>query len=339
MAGAEFSAEQVAAAVRDHRLLSMEVEMTHRCNLRCVYCYADAGAPLPNEMSREDILRGIDQGIRLGARKIVILGGGEPCLYPHLRELIDHMHRAKVDIELFSNGTLMTRSLAEYLFERRVAVVVKRNALDPAVQDRLAGVPGTLERIERGLAFLLAAGYPDAQHGLGIETVICRANLGQLPDLWRWARTGGILPYFECITTQGRARRAEGLSVSAAELHEAFQTLSDIDRREFGIEWSPHPPLAASRCARHLYSILIKADGTVYPCVGVEINLGNIVRDSLESIILSHPVVHDLRNIYQKIKGRCRTCRLNGECYGCRGNAFQRTGDYLAPDPGCWLSE
>ena len=37
------------------------------------------------------------------------------------------------------------------------------------------------------------------------------------------------------------------------------------------------------------------------------------------------------------IDAACRACGFAGECYGCRGNAYQATGDYLAADPGCWL--
>ncbi len=44
----------------------------------------------------------------------------------------------------------------------------------------------------------------------------------------------------------------------------------------------------------------------------------------------------NLKNYREMIKGPCRTCEKSSECYGCRGAAYQLTGDYLASDPTCW---
>jgi len=339
MAGLEFSPDEIDRARRERGLLSIELEMTHACNLRCIYCYARGGEQLAGEMSFDEIKSTVEQARELGARKIVILGGGEPCMYSRFHGLIEYLAGLGVDVEVFTNGTLIDPELARFLYGHRVSVVVKRNSGDPAVQDALAGVPGTFERIQRGVDSLFAAGYPDAEHGLGVQTVICRHNLPELPELWRWARSRGVLPYFECMTMQGRAVEDRNLVVSSDEIRKAFHELSRIDREEFGIEWTPHPPLVGSRCARHLYSILVRANGDLYPCVGVEISVGNIRRDRLADVIRNHPVIDDLRHVYQRIKGRCRHCHLNGWCYGCRGNAFQLTGDYLAADPCCWFHD
>jgi len=338
LAGLEFTPEEIDRAARTGRLLSVELEMTRSCNLRCVYCYARAGQPEAAEMSFEEIQGAVRQAVDLGARKVVVLGGGEPCLYSQFHGLIEHLGGLGLDIEVFTNGTMIDLGLARFLFHHRVSVVVKRNAADPDLQDALAGVPGTFQRIQEGIESLFAAGYPDPEHGLGVQTVVCRRNLHEIPELWRWARSRRILPYFECMTAQGRAAEDGDLTLTAQELREVFHELCRIDREECGVRWIPHPPLAGSRCARHLYSLLIRANGDLYPCVGVEIAVGNLRRDRLADVIRSHPVLDDLRHVYGRIKGRCRRCRLNGQCYGCRGNAFQLTGDYLASDPGCWMN-
>ena len=337
--GLEFSPEEVRTAAREKRLLSLELEMTRTCNLRCPYCYAGAGQPMADEMQFPEIMETVRQAADLGARKIIILGGGEPCAYPRLRELIEHLSRLGLGVELFTNCTLMSRDLATFLFDRRVSVVAKRNSLVPAVQDLLAGVPGAAKQIEEGLALLLAAGYPDADRGLGVQTVICRPNLAEIPDLWRWTRSLGAHPYFEPVTPKGRATRNPALGLWPQELGAIFRKLSEIDRLEYGLQWRPHPPLAGASCTRHLYSLLVKANGDFCPCVGIDVALGNIRRDRLADVVRRHPVIDDMRNIHERVKGRCRSCRLSSECYGCRGNAFQLTGDYLAADPCCWIDD
>lgn len=64
---------------------------------------------------------------------------------------------------------------------------------------------------------------------------------------------------------------------------------------------------------------------------------GNVRDHTLAEIIHDSKVIQELRNIRSTIKGRCAQCDLNASCYGCRGHAYQVTGDYLAEDPLCWI--
>jgi radical SAM protein with 4Fe4S-binding SPASM domain len=156
--------------------------------------------------------------------------------------------------------------------------------------------------------------------------------------MWIWARERGITPYFETLTDQGRAREHPDLALSAEELRQAFQELAEIDRGRFGISWHARPPIAGFTCRRHLYSCLVNAQGFVQPCPGVDIPVGNVREKPLGDILRESRVIRDLRGVYRTIGPACQACRFAGECYGCRGNAYQASGSYLAADPGCWLA-
>jgi len=335
--GLEFSQEEIAAARARNGLLSMELELSRLCNLRCVYCYAASGVPLANELTLSEIHSAIDQAATLGARKIIILGGGEPLLYKDLFSVIDYIQSQGLTADLFTNGMLITPEKAIALYERKVAVVIKQNSRNPEIQDLLAGQPGAFAAIAKGLANLKAAGYPDADHTLGIETIICRQNYDELVDLWIWARQQGIIPYVEMMTLQGRATENPELEVPMIEIKALFERLAYIDAEQFGNNWTPHPPLAASQCARHEYSCTVTAVGDVQPCPGVSVTAGNIRENSLAEILQHSKPIQELRNIRKMIKGRCSECVFGEYCYGCRGHAYQVTGDYLAEDPLCWL--
>jgi radical SAM protein with 4Fe4S-binding SPASM domain len=233
---------------------------------------------------------------------------------------------------------LLTGELCRFLSDHRVQVAIKYNSFRPAVQDGLAGVPGAHPRIERGLRLLMGAGYPGAGRSLCIQSVLCRQNRDEVEAMWTWARERGITPYFEVLTNQGRARRNPQLALSPEEIRVVFQRLSEIDEARFGIRWIPRPPIAGFACRRHLYSCLITSQGFVQPCTGVDLVVGNIREKPLGAILRGSGVISDLRRIHRRIDPSCRACRYAGECYGCRGNAYQATGDYLAPDPACWLS-
>ena len=331
-----FSDDTISQCVENRGLLSMELEFTRKCNLRCIYCYADSGEPSTDELTLEELRSVILQAKELGARKIILLGGGEPLVYKELPEVIRYIHSLGLQQYLFTNGTLITGDYARFLREHEVSVIIKNNSRIPHVQDMLAGVPGSSAAIRRGLAFLQEAGYPSADVMLGIQTVICRQNLEELPDMWRWARRHGVAPYFEIITQQGRAKDHEELAVPVPALKTLFEKLAAIDEEEFDVAWSSRPTIAAFSCKRHLYSCLVNSRGFVQPCTGVDMPVGNVREQSLSGILDASEIIRDLRNIYQKIEGPCRTCEHNSECYGCRGNAYQMTGSYLATDPTCW---
>ena len=335
--GMEFSPQQIEKARAENGLLSLELELSRCCNLRCIYCYASSGQPLPNELTLVEIKKVVDEAQELGAEKIIVLGGGEPLLYPHLAEVIEYIREKDLIADLFTNGLAMSRELAGKLFQLEIGVVLKMNSRKPEVQDLLGGKEGTFAGIERALELLREAGYPDEKHNLGIETIICRQNYAELPDLWRWARMENIVPYVEAMTMQGRAKEHPELEVTPEEVKNMFEELARIDRDEFLCGWTPHPPLAASQCGRHEYSCTITATGDVQPCPGVSVGVGNIRDKSLREILGTSPVIADLRNIRSTIRGKCSRCALTATCYGCRGNAYQVSGDYLAEDPLCWL--
>jgi radical SAM protein with 4Fe4S-binding SPASM domain len=333
-----FSPAEIAECLAREGLLSLELEFTKKCNLRCVYCYSAAGEALVGELSLEEIRSVIEQARGLGARKVVLLGGGEPFLFPQVAEIIQHIHSVGLSQAVFTNGMLLDEALCRLLFDCGVTVAIKHNSFRPEVQDDLAGVPGAHRLIRRGLRLLLEAGYPAEGHSLCVQSIICPQNRDEIEALWVWARARGITPYVEVLTNQGRARQHPDLHLPSDELQTIFRRLAELDRERFGVRWVPRPPIAGFTCRRHLYSCLVNSQGYVQPCIGVDLPVGNIREKPLAEILRSSAAIRELRGIYRRIDPACRACEYAGECYGCRGSAFQATGDYLAADPDCWVT-
>lgn len=333
--GSEFTAEEISAAVRDGRLLSMEIEFNQSCNFKCIYCYALDSAKRPDELSKEEFIDVIHQAKELGARKIIILGG-EPMLYPEIMEMIRYIRSLDLEIELFTNGANITESIARELFANGVRAVLKMNTFDESLQDTLTGRKGSYIQIQEALKNLRLAGYPSQENPLGVSSIICRQNIHELPRLWQWLRDQNILPYFEIMTPQGGAREHNMLEVDSQSLENFFKEIAALDKAKYDIHWDPKPPLVGGECLRHQYSCAVNSEGYVQSCVGITIPLGNVKQQSLQQILHDSEVVHDLKNYKNTIKGPCGECESLATCYGCRGTAYQMTGDYLASDPLCW---
>jgi radical SAM protein with 4Fe4S-binding SPASM domain len=249
---------------------------------------------------------------------------------------------------VYTNGTLIGERAASWLKSRDVSVVAKLNSLRPKVQDALAGRVGASDEIRRGIDALLEAGLAsgDAPR-LGLETIICRDNYDELPSMWRWMRERSIVPEVEIPTLHGRARDNErALTFDAAEAparYEAlFETLLEIDRREFGFDWIPHPPFVGMSCRLYYSNCYVNARGGVQPCAGVDQEFGVLEvgpraseGTSLASVVTA-PAFTKLRRIHEHLKPPCEGCDLLHTCYGCRGAAWNETGDLFAGDPVCW---
>ncbi len=338
--GSEFTREEIERTKAAHGLLSMELEVGTLCNFACRYCYVGddhaCTAGEHNELSLEELRDAVEQAQALGARKIILLGG-EPMLYNFTPAFCRWMRNRGLAVELFTNGSNMTPSAAAALFALGVSVVLKWHSAHPDLQNWLAGLPGAAAIMAEARRNLLAAGYPSHTARLAQSTVICRQNLAELPEQWRRLRAAGIEPYFEMITPQGRARGdAHGLSPSPNEIRGLFETIQTIDRESFGRVWEAQPPLVGNACLRHAFSCLVSASGDVMPCVGVTLPVGNIRQQPLARILAESEVISDLRHYERTIQGACGACERAAVCYGCRGAAYQLTGNYLGSDPLCW---
>ena len=332
--GAEFSKEDIRKAVEKSGLLSMEIEFNSDCNFNCVYCYSPNISRKSDELTPDEFCCTIRQGKELGVKKIIVLGG-EPMLYPTIMEMTRFIRAEGLALELFTNGANITRQAAREFVGLGVTVVLKMNSREEKIQDMLTGKKGSYRQIQAALENLKEAGFPEKHH-MGISTIICRQNADEIAPMWKWLREEGIDPYFEMTSPHGNAKVNNFLHVEPEKIKEIFDRVASIDRETYCIDWSPRPPLVGGSCLRHQYSCFITCHGDVQPCVGITIPVGNVKKEKLATIIKDSEVIGELRNYRERIKGPCAECEMRVDCYGCRGTAYQTTGDYLASDPSCW---
>lgn len=86
-----YGSEEAYAARDSNKLLAIRLETNKACNLRCRYCYAQSAEDLVKIADFETLKRIISEAKELGLRSVVVIGGGEPTLYPDFRELISHI--------------------------------------------------------------------------------------------------------------------------------------------------------------------------------------------------------------------------------------------------------
>ncbi|MBD3240414.1 MAG: radical SAM protein [Chitinivibrionales bacterium] len=335
LAGYTF-APSVAYAARDAgRLLSVRLETNTACNLRCRYCYAESGV-FRHEVPYERLTRVVDEARDMGAQSVVVIGGGEPTLYSHFRDLIRYTDSRGLTPVVFTNGLLVTPELAQFLYEHNASVMGKLDSFDGDIQDFLAGMPNAHHRIQQGLRNLIDAGFtrcPEGTCRLGVSFVTNRLNLGEIETIWHFCRENRIFPNMEILTPTGRARETLAAhTLTVDEIRPYKLALLELDRRCYGYDWLPYTPLAASGCLQHLYSLYITMQGDARPCAPTKLDEHpalsidgaypyNVNRMTLRQICESDLFTY-IRSIDKHLQGKCHACRHGDECIGCRGYAF-----------------
>jgi len=340
--GLDFSKEQIENCINNNSILRISFALSKKCNLKCPFCYANECYPLPKnnveeEISFDKIKEVIIQAKEMGA-KVITLVGGEPLIYPKIKEVISFIDSNNLIPLIFTNGTIMSQELADFLYKHKASLIVKFNSLDdPDIQNEMVGnIPGTFEKMQKTISILQKTGFNKTNPTrLAIETVISKTNLLQIPKIFRFARKNNIYPYIELITPSGRGKGYPNI-LTKQEAKEIFYKLLEIDKSEFGYSWIPRPPQVAATCKFYFTAVYINSDGKVRPCATVNIELGNLKKEKL-SEILEKSETKKIRDIRKNIRGKCRTCSYHLDCYGCRGTAFNATGDIFNEDPICWI--
>jgi radical SAM protein with 4Fe4S-binding SPASM domain len=187
----EFSKRLHDSALGKRLPIKGSIEVTARCNLYCSHCYinlpADNKNALDRELSRKDFCYLIDQIVDEGCLWL-LLTGGEPFIRPDLIDIYTHAKKKGLLITLFTNGTLVTPSLADHLAEwRPFAVEITLYGSTQATYERVTGIPGSYKRSKRGIELLLERKIP-----LKLKAMVLTINKHEIQDIRAYAEGLGL---------------------------------------------------------------------------------------------------------------------------------------------------
>jgi radical SAM protein with 4Fe4S-binding SPASM domain len=99
-----------------HRTLSITLEVSRSCNLRCQFCYNAwkiDERPATEELSTSQVLALLEKVIAEAGPDEITLSGGEPLLRPDLLVIAEFIKKKGVKVGLVTNGTTMTDEVAD----------------------------------------------------------------------------------------------------------------------------------------------------------------------------------------------------------------------------------
>jgi len=112
------------------------------CNLSCFFC-SNEGLPLSQKNKNHIPLQPLKFLIKVLAKnglKNIALTGGEPSVYPQIKDLIYHINKFPFEQKFFhTNGILLNSALIEGLLENFTKIAVSVRALEPTLWQKITG--------------------------------------------------------------------------------------------------------------------------------------------------------------------------------------------------------
>jgi radical SAM protein with 4Fe4S-binding SPASM domain len=300
--------------------LGIHLDVTYRCNERCVHCYLDHDDH--GELSTAEIKNILDQLAEAGTF-FLTLSGGEVLMRRDFFEILEYARRLLFNVRIKTNGVMIGAAEAKRIRELGVEQIqISVYSHRPEVHDAITKLPGSLKKSIRAIRFLTSQGLKVA-----IANVMMTANMGDHAGVQALARELGVVYTLDPTITP----KIDGdmsilnLRIPGSELNAVFHNQDLVGNvEEF---CAPPPPpgddvMEGVPCSAGHTAAYITPYGDVFPCVQFPLPTGNLRKQRFVDIWQSSPELKEVRSIRAKDLPVCSTCSHVGTCTRCPGLAY-----------------
>lgn len=315
-------AEMGAKALRLGIPLGAQVDLTYRCNERCVHCYLDHEDH--GELTTAEVLDLLDQLAHAGVF-FLTLSGGEIFMRKDFFQILAHARRLLFCVKLKTNAVMVRRRQAQRIAELGVeSVQISVYSHLPQVHDEITKVAGSFERTLEGARLLRAQGVK-----VSFANVLMKQNANDYPQVRALAQSLGIEFKIDPTVTpmMDGDRAILGLNIDAAALDHVMHDASLVgDAGDFCAP--PSGPMDAEAaletlpCSAGHTACYISPYGEVYPCVQFPLASGNIRKTRFLDIWKNSPQLAQVRAIRMSDVQGCSSCAHGSSCSRCPGLAY-----------------
>lgn len=304
--------------------VSVHLDLTYRCNERCVHCYLDHDDH--GEMSLPEICNVLEQMAAAGTF-FLCLSGGEVFMRRDFFEIVAYARKLLFSVKIKTNGVMIREAEARRLAELGVQdVQISIYSKDPDVHDGITKLPGSLQRSLQAVRLLKAHGVR-----VTIANVLMMANLFDDGAVMNLARDLGASYSLDPMVTP----KMDG-DTSILGLRAPLWALQKVHKDGFAAQ-NAHAAGPAELdesedlpCSAGHSFCYISPYGDVFPCVQFPLPTGNVRRQSFADIWNNSSEMAQVRSIRMKDLSTCSRCSHSSACTRCPGLAYME-GDMRGP--------
>ncbi len=332
------------------KLQDLHLEITSRCNMRCLHCYQGDCFPISNNLTLQEIKKVIAEAGKMGAENIGISGGEPLLLIEQLGGIISYIESNNMRFSaLFTNGLIVDEKLIDIISNCRSSptIFVSLDSITPEGME----FRGINNKQKESLETILSNIKKMTDNGIrvAINTTLNKHNIGSLADMHETIIALGVIAwrigfpkktgFFVKNNDEFGADFQEMLkrSLELVKHHRKKESALDLQieylyRKEFLEPGGLSPIDDETRTCDYegrADSCCVKPDGSVSSCAYISAPLGNIRENSLYKIWNS-PEMRRRKGLRVKDVSECRSCELRKYCgAGCRMNSYFINKDYF----------
>ena len=367
MKGMPYIPRQPKSAAERRPVVAWNTSRT--CNLKCVHCYTDSEAKkYEGELTTGEGKALIEDLARFQIPAL-LFSGGEPLMRKDLFELVGHAVNLGIRPTLSTNGTRITREVAQQIKDLGFTYVgISLDGIGD-INDAFRGHKGAFEKAMAGFRNCKAA-----EQRVGLRLTLTRHNYKDLHRIFDFIEAEGIdRACFYHLVYSGRGKESDDLTheesrdaldiilARTKDMHDRGleKDILTVDNHVDGVylymkllEESPERAEAVMKLLKWngggLYSSGvgfsdIDFKGDVHADqFWMHYSFGNVRERPFSEIWMdtSDPLMAGLKDRRSVIRGRCRSCKYFDACGGAlRVRADLVYGDPWAPDPACYLTD
>ena len=342
---------------------------TRRCNLHCIHCYSNSDDKIyPNELTTAQgkalIADLADYGV-----PVLLFSGGEPLLRQDLFELAKLASDSGIRVVLSTNGTLITRTVAEQLKTAGFSYVgVSLDGIEET-NNKFRGAPNAFQVAIKGIRNCKEAGVKP-----GLRFTVTKHNYPDLNKIFELIETEKIpRACFYHLAYAGRGSSIANNDLTHEQTREFMDTIlakaeefhtknlnteiltvdNHADAAYLYLKLKEKNPTQAKEVLSLLKLNKGNSSGKGIGCIDSEgfvhpdqfwrhYSLGNVLERKFSEIWTdeTEPLLGALRNRKSHLNGKCSACQFLDICNGnLRVRAQAIYGDVWAPDPACYLTD
>ena len=305
--------------------LTANLELTYRCNWRCVFCYNPRHHDRRG-LSAEEWIAVLDDLRALGTL-FVALTGGEPLAHPGFLDIARAARERRLAIRVFTNGSLVTEEMADALADLQpLGVELSLHGADPGTHDQATGRPGSHAAFMQGLERLRRRSLP-----LLVKTPLTSLNEDELEAMVALVDGLGVTHRIDASLTPRDDGDPSPLRLRASKA--AVERLYALLARRGALPGAERQA-GGFNCGLGRLTVAIDPEGDVYPCLQWKrTSIGNVRERPLRELWPGSPARQDAAQVALDANEAMRTAGgAVGRFPFCPALAFQNTGDPLRPD-------
>lgn len=270
--------------------IGAQLELTTRCNQRCLQCYNNSGVDNKSEdtMTLEDWKEVAHELGKMNLMQCVISGGEPTLMGDGLFEIMDILHSYDIRFIFISNGMLINEEKMEKLAKYRYQwFQISIDGSRPEIHDEIRGVKSWHQALHAA-RLVKQAGIP-----LVIAHTVMNLNYEYLDEMIEMAHLLGAYritlgPY---LSTGRSVTNYKKIELSEEQVQKAYE-LAERKKREYDkkmeIMISPEEPISYRvRTLEPNGVILVRPNGDIkFDCIAPFV-LGNLKEQSIKDIWLS----------------------------------------------------